>query len=72
MTRVRYVWASSGPGHHPDRLQPVRRRPQVRVWFAASYLPQRLQIPAAAAFIVVGALAVWWATAIQRTSTGDR
>jgi ABC-2 type transport system permease protein len=46
--------------------------PQVRVWFAARYLPQRLQIPAAATFVVAGALAVWWATTIQRRSTGDR
>jgi hypothetical protein len=61
-----------GPAIIPTGFNLFGVDPQVRVWFAASYLPQRLQIPAAAAFIVVGALAVWWATAIQRTSTGDR
>ena len=40
--------------------------PQVRVWFAARYLPQRLQVPVAAAFIAAGALALWWAATIQR------
>jgi ABC-2 type transport system permease protein len=44
--------------------------PQVRVWFAARYLPQPMQVPAAAAFIVVGALALWGATRLQRTHTG--
>jgi ABC-2 type transport system permease protein len=39
---------------------------QVKVWFAARYLPQPVQVPAAAAFIVVGALALWWAAAIRR------
>jgi hypothetical protein len=46
--------------------------PQVKVWFAARYLPGHLQIPAAAIFIAAGALALWWATAIQRRSTGAR
>jgi hypothetical protein len=32
--------------------------PQVKVWFAARCLPQPMQVPAAAAFIVVGALAL--------------
>jgi hypothetical protein len=44
--------------------------PQVRVWFAARYLPQPMQVPVAVAFIVVGALALWWAAAIQRAPTG--
>ena len=46
--------------------------PQVKVWFAARYLPQRLQVPAAAAFIAIGALAIWAAATIQRKSTGER
>lgn len=40
--------------------------PQVRVWFAARYLPQGLQLPVAAGFIVVGLLAIWWAETIRR------
>jgi hypothetical protein len=40
--------------------------PQVKVWFAARYLPQRLQVPAALGFIVVGALACWLAETIRR------
>jgi ABC-2 type transport system permease protein len=44
--------------------------PQVRVWFAARYLPQPMQVPAAVAFIVVGALALWWAAVIQRGHAG--
>jgi ABC-2 type transport system permease protein len=40
--------------------------PQVRVWFAARYAPQALQVPVAAAFIVAGVLAVWVAATIQR------
>jgi hypothetical protein len=39
---------------------------QVRVWFAARYLPQDLQIPAAAGFIALGLLASWWARSIGR------
>jgi hypothetical protein len=39
---------------------------QVRVWFAAHYLPQDLQIPAAAGFIALGLLASWWARSIGR------
>jgi ABC-2 type transport system permease protein len=39
---------------------------QVKVWFAARYLPQDLQIPVAAGFIAVGLLAIWWAAAIGR------
>jgi ABC-2 type transport system permease protein len=46
--------------------------PQVKVWFAARYLPQGLQVPAAAAFIAIGALAIWAAATIQRKSTGAR
>jgi hypothetical protein len=45
---------------------------QVKVWFAARYLPQRLQVPAAAASIATGALAIWAAATIQRRSTGER
>jgi hypothetical protein len=44
--------------------------PQVKVWFVARYLPQHLQLPVAAAFIAVGALAIWWAASIQRAHTG--
>jgi hypothetical protein len=40
--------------------------PQVRVWFAARYLPQGLQLPVAMGFIVVGLLAIWWAETIRR------
>jgi hypothetical protein len=40
--------------------------PQVRVWFAARYLPPDLQIPAAVGFIAVGLLAIWWGQAIRR------
>jgi ABC-2 type transport system permease protein len=46
--------------------------PQVRVWFAARYLPQQLQVPAAAGFIVAGALAMWWAYSIGRGHAGRR
>jgi hypothetical protein len=40
--------------------------PQVRVWFAARYLPQDRQTLAAAGFITAGLLAIWWAVAIGR------
>ena len=40
--------------------------PRVRVWFAARYLPQDLQIPVAAGFIAAGLLAIWWAEAMGR------
>src|SRR5829696_2698739 len=33
--------------------------PQVRVWFAARYLPKGLQLPVAAGFIAVGLAAIW-------------
>ena len=39
---------------------------QVKVWFAARYLPQDRQILAAAGFIAAGLLAIWWAVAIGR------
>lgn len=39
---------------------------QVRVWFAARYLPQDLQIPVATGCIVAGLLAIWSAGAISR------
>jgi ABC-2 type transport system permease protein len=45
--------------------------PQVKVWFAARYLPEPLQVPVAVAFIVVGVLALWWAAVIQRPRTGE-
>jgi len=40
--------------------------PQVRVWFAARYAPQDLQLLVAGGFIVVGLLAIWWAETIRR------
>jgi ABC-2 type transport system permease protein len=40
--------------------------PQVKVWFAARYLPQDLQVPVAAGFIAAGLLAIWWAVTIGR------
>jgi hypothetical protein len=40
--------------------------PEVKVWFAARYLPQDLQSPVAVGFIAVGALAIWWAVSITR------
>ncbi len=43
-----------------DRLP--RRRPGLRPeWFAARYLPEDLQVPAALGFIAVGVHAIWWA-----------
>ena len=39
---------------------------QVKVWFAARYLPQDRQTLAAAGFIAAGLLAIWWAVAIGR------
>jgi len=39
---------------------------QVKIWFAARYLEQDLQTPAAAAFIAVGLLAILFAEAISR------
>jgi len=43
--------------------------PQVRVWFAARYAPQNLQLLVAAGFLAAGLLAVWWAEAIRRRPT---
>jgi ABC-2 type transport system permease protein len=43
---------------------------QVRVWFAARYLPQELQLPVAAGFVVLGVLAIWWAETIRRRHHG--
>jgi ABC-2 type transport system permease protein len=40
---------------------------QVKVWFEAPYLEQDLQVPAAAAFIAVGLLAILFAGAISRS-----
>jgi ABC-2 type transport system permease protein len=42
---------------------------QVKVWFAARYLPADLQIPVAAGFILLGALAIWSAESIRRHHT---
>jgi hypothetical protein len=44
---------------------------QVKVWFAARYLPQDLQIPVAAGFVAVGAVAIWGAVSIGRGRTGQ-
>jgi hypothetical protein len=45
--------------------------PQVRVWFAARYAPQDLQLLVAAGFIAVGLLAIWGAITIRRKHTGE-
>jgi ABC-2 type transport system permease protein len=44
--------------------------PEVRVWFAARYLPQDRQLLAAAGFIAAGLLAIWSAEAIRRHHPG--
>jgi ABC-2 type transport system permease protein len=44
---------------------------QVKVWFAARYLPQDLQIPVAAGFVAVGAVAIWGAVSIGRGRAGQ-
>jgi hypothetical protein len=46
--------------------------PEVRVWFAARYLRQPWQVPAAAGFIAVGLLLVWAAVSLSRTDAGRR
>jgi hypothetical protein len=46
--------------------------PLGRGWFAARYLPQQLQVPVAAGFIVAGTLAMWWAYSIGRGHAGRR
>jgi ABC-2 type transport system permease protein len=43
---------------------------QVRVWFVARYLPVAIQVPVAVGFVVLGALAVWWAESIRRRAAG--
>ena len=60
----------------PQGLVPVALNlfgvdPQVRVWFAARYLPQGLQLPVAAGFIVVGLAAIWWAETIRHRPAGQ-
>jgi hypothetical protein len=40
--------------------------PQVKVWFAARYLPQQWQVPAAIGFIALGLLLAWGAVSITR------
>jgi hypothetical protein len=53
------------PAHHRYTTRRHRNRPrltgrsQVKVWFVARYLQQDLQVPEAAGFIAVGALAIW-------------
>jgi ABC-2 type transport system permease protein len=44
--------------------------PKVRVWFAARYAPQDLQLLVAAGFIVVGLAAIWGAEIIRRRRPG--
>jgi hypothetical protein len=38
----------------------------VKVWFVPRYLPEGVQVLAAAGFVAAGALAVWWAESIRR------
>jgi hypothetical protein len=45
--------------------------PQVKVWFAARYLPQQWQVPAAIGFIALGLLLVWGAVSITRRYAGQ-
>jgi ABC-2 type transport system permease protein len=45
--------------------------PQVRVWFAARYAPEGLQLPVAAGFIAAGLLVICWAEAVRRGSRAD-
>jgi len=40
-------------------------------WFAARYLPEDLQVPAALGFIAVGVLAIWWAESIRRRHASE-
>jgi ABC-2 type transport system permease protein len=42
--------------------------PEVKVWFAARYLPGHLQIPVAAGLIALGLLAIWLAVAAGRVT----
>lgn len=44
---------------------------QVKVWFAARYLPVGMQIPAAIGFIAVGLLAISSAVVVQRRASGQ-
>ncbi|HEV8163446.1 MAG TPA: hypothetical protein VGR74_03175 [Actinomycetota bacterium] len=44
--------------------------PEVKVWFAARYAPDNLQLLVAAGFILAGALALWWAETIRRHQAG--
>jgi hypothetical protein len=46
--------------------------PQVKVWFAARYLPQQWQVPAAIGFIALGLLLAWGAVSITRRYAGSR
>jgi hypothetical protein len=45
--------------------------PEVRVWFAARYLPQERQLLAAAGFVAAGLLAIWWAETIRRRHAAE-
>ena len=46
--------------------------PEVKVWFAARYAPEDLQVLVALGFIVVGLLAAWWAETIGARASGRR
>jgi hypothetical protein len=68
---VGVLWTAAVLCVFPQGLVPVALNlfgvdPQVRVWFAARYLPSGLQLPVAAGFIVVGLAAMWWALTIGR------
>jgi ABC-2 type transport system permease protein len=68
---VGVLWTAGVLCVFPQGLVPVAFNlfgvdPQVRVWFAARYLPSGLQLPVAAGFIVVGLAAMWWALTIGR------
>jgi hypothetical protein len=70
------LWTAGFLCVFPQGLVPVALNlfgvdPQVRVWFAARYLPQGLQLPVAAGFIVVGLAAIWWAETIRRRPAGQ-
>jgi ABC-2 type transport system permease protein len=59
----------------PQGLVPVALNlfgvdPKVRVWFAARYAPQGLQLPVPAGFLAAGLLVIWRAEAIRRRPPG--
>jgi hypothetical protein len=62
------------PADRPQGLVPIGFNlfgvdQQVKVWFAARYLPQNQQTLAAAGFIAAGLLAIWSAEIIRRHHT---